>query len=167
MPDMLVRLYALPEVESDIARLRGAGVIVRPARSYEKTRVTAWVREHFSDSWAVETEMAFCHHPVSCWIAFRDWRILGFAAYEATCRNYFGPTGVDPAARGQGYGRVLLLACLHAMRQQGYAYAIIGGVGPAEFYTRCCGATMIPDSAPGFYGDGLPAPPPPAPPAAP
>jgi hypothetical protein len=44
-----------------------------------------------------------------------------------------------------------LLACLYAMREQGYGYAIIGGVGPAEFYTKTVGATLIEDSTPGVY----------------
>ena len=38
------------------------------------------------------------------------------------------------------------------MREMGYAYAIIGGVGPAEFYAKVCGATVIEGSDPGVYG---------------
>jgi hypothetical protein len=38
------------------------------------------------------------------------------------------------------------------MRWQGYAYAIIGAVGPAEFYTRVVGATLIEDSTPSILG---------------
>ena len=37
----------------------------------------------------------------------------------------------------------------------GYAYAIIGGAGPVEFYQRECGAKLIPDSVPGVYADPL------------
>ena len=37
----------------------------------------------------------------------------------------------------------------------GYAYGIIGGVGPAEFYAKTVGATLIPDSTPGIYTDML------------
>lgn len=37
------------------------------------------------------------------------------------------------------------------MHQQGYAYAIIGWVGPVEFYKKTVGAAIIPDSAPGIY----------------
>jgi len=33
----------------------------------------------------------------------------------------------------------------------GYAYAIIGDVGPSAFYERTVGAIQIPDSAPGIY----------------
>ncbi|MEX0750197.1 MAG: hypothetical protein WD359_05250 [Dehalococcoidia bacterium] len=38
------------------------------------------------------------------------------------------------------------------MWELGYAYAIIGGVGPAEFYAKVCGATVIENSDPGVYG---------------
>jgi hypothetical protein len=41
------------------------------------------------------------------------------------------------------------------LRELGYAYGIIGGVGPSEFYARNVGAIVIPDSAPGIYGDPL------------
>ena len=37
----------------------------------------------------------------------------------------------------------------------GYVYGIIGGVGPAEFYAKAVGATLIADSSPGIYADGL------------
>ena len=41
------------------------------------------------------------------------------------------------------------------MRAEGYGYAIIGGVGPAQFYEKCVGAVLIPDSSPGIYRDFL------------
>jgi hypothetical protein len=37
------------------------------------------------------------------------------------------------------------------MREMGYGYAIIGGVGPAEFYEKVCGATVISGSEVGVY----------------
>ena len=45
----------------------------------------------------------------------------------------------------------LLFACLEDMRQQGFGYAIIGGVGPAEFYAKAVGAVAIDGSEPGIY----------------
>ena len=38
------------------------------------------------------------------------------------------------------------------MREMGYAYAVIGGVGPAKFYEKVCGAFFIPGSEIGVYG---------------
>jgi hypothetical protein len=41
------------------------------------------------------------------------------------------------------------------MRQEGFGYAIIGGVGPADFYVKTVGAIAIEDSEPGIYRDLL------------
>ena len=37
------------------------------------------------------------------------------------------------------------------MLEMGYAYAVIGGVGPAQFYEKVCGAFVIPGSEVGVY----------------
>jgi hypothetical protein len=37
------------------------------------------------------------------------------------------------------------------MRQQGFGYAIIGGVGPAAYYAKAVGALPIEGSEPGVY----------------
>jgi len=52
-------------------------------------------------------------------------------------------------------GTALLLATLHAMAAEGYAYAIIGGFGPAEFYSKAVGAVPIAGSTPGIYANML------------
>jgi len=41
------------------------------------------------------------------------------------------------------------------MAGMGYGYAIIGGVGPADFYTKVAGAVEIEGSSPGIYRDRL------------
>jgi GNAT superfamily N-acetyltransferase len=77
--------------------------------------------------------------------------LVGFACYEATCRNFFGPELVHPALRGRGIGKALVLAALHAMRAEGYGYAIIGWASSADFYRKAVGATVIEGSEPGIY----------------
>lgn len=149
--DMLVRLYALPPSGDVFARLSKAGITTRRALAPEKHTVIAWVREHFSEHWASEVDVAFSRQPVSCFIATRQKTILGFACHDATCPNFFGPTGVDPNERKSGIGEALLFNCLEAMKQRGYGYAIIGGVGPAEFYAKTVGAIPIEGSEPGVY----------------
>ena len=54
-----------------------------------------------------------------------------------------------------GIGKALFLSCMHSMAANGYAYAIIGGVGPADFYAKAVGATIIEHSSPGIYRDQL------------
>jgi hypothetical protein len=60
-----------------------------------------------------------------------------------------GPTGAR--MRGRGLGAALLFRCLESMRDMGYGYAVIGGVGPAAFYEKVCGAFVIPGSETGVY----------------
>ena len=147
MPDMLVRLYALP----DHNRILKDGNVVRRAAAYEKAAILHWIGQNFSTQWASEADVAFSRQPISCFIALDQERVVGFACYEATCRGYFGPSGVLEAYRGQGLGTRLLLECLRSMKEMGYAYAIIGGVGPKDFYAKAVGAIEIPDSTPGIY----------------
>jgi GNAT superfamily N-acetyltransferase len=149
--DMLVKLYDLVEPRASFERPRQAGIEIRRALTAEKHKATGWVRENFSDGWASEADVAFSRQPVSCFIAIQEGRIVGFACYEVTCRNFFGPTGVEPKARKKGVGTALLFACLEDMKQQGYGYAIIGGVGPADYYSKAVGATPIDGSEPGIY----------------
>ena len=151
MADMLVKLYALPDSRALVEKLRGQGVEIRRALAPEKRRVAAWVRERFSEGWASETEICFAREPVACFIAVQEGAILGFACHDGVCRNFFGPTGVDPAKRKGGIGKALLFACLEAMKAQGYGYAIIGGVGPADYYAKAVGAVPIEGSEPGVY----------------
>ncbi|MFD1983703.1 GNAT family N-acetyltransferase [Mesorhizobium newzealandense] len=149
--DYLVNLSLLaPDPELD-ARIRGAAVTIRRALAPELELVTGWVRQTFSPGWSSETTVAFSRQPVSCFLATRDSKLVGFAVYDAIARGFFGPTGVDEAARGAGIGHALLLATLLDMRVMGYGYAIIGDVGPSEFYERTVGARQIPDSEPGVY----------------
>jgi GNAT superfamily N-acetyltransferase len=149
--DMLVKLYELPDSHDMMTLLATAGVSIRRALPPEKRKVLDWVRGNFSEAWASETDVAFARQPVSCFIAVEAKHLVGFACHDATCLNFFGPTGVDPNARGKGIGAALLLACLEDMRHQGFGYAIIGGVGPADFYTKIVGAIPIPGSEPGIY----------------
>jgi predicted GNAT family acetyltransferase len=151
MPDMLAKLYNLPEPGELLQKLSTAGVSIRRAIAPEKHLVTQWVSAQFNAPWASECEVAFAHVPVGCFIAVTQNRLLGFACYDATQKGFFGPTGVSSDMRGRGVGAALLLAALHAMRAEGYGYAIIGAVGPAEFYTQVVGATLIDDSSPGIY----------------
>ena len=147
--DILVRLYDLPPL--DLAPLAAVGVSVRRPLAPERHLVGAWVLREFEPGWASETEVAFAARPPSCYIAVEGQDIVGFACYDVTARGVFGPTGVAAGARGRGIGAALLLASLAAMREAGYAYAVIGAAGPVDFYRRLVGGIVIPDSWPGLY----------------
>lgn len=159
MIDMLVRLYDLPESQGLYTKLMENGVVLRRPGAYELHLVKEFVRAHFSPKWVSEVQVAFSRQPVACFIATQGKEILGFSCYETTAKGYFGPTGVAESARGLGLGKALLFRALEAQREAGYAYAVIGGVGPKEFYAKAVGAIEIPGSDPGIYVDVLPEPP--------
>jgi GNAT superfamily N-acetyltransferase len=150
---MLVRLYDLPEAAAYDARAADAGIVIRRLDAWDRGALRRFVIEHFGDNWASEADFAFGGgHPITGFVAIKDGAIAGFAVYESSRRGFFGPTGVREDLRGSGAGAALLFRCLEAMRDMGYAYAIIGGVGPAEFYERVCGATVILGSEASVYG---------------
>jgi len=151
MADMLVRLYDLPNIDEQLDQLADEGILIRRPQPWELSALRRFVEEHFSEGWADETSVGFANKPISVFIAQEDARIVGFAAYECTRRGFFGPMGVDKEYRRRGIGGALTVACLRAMAQMGYAYAIIGGAGPEDFYRKVCGATVITGSKPGIY----------------
>jgi GNAT superfamily N-acetyltransferase len=166
MADMLVRLYALPEVADDIARLSAQSILIRPGAPEERPTIAAWAGEHFQASWGSGCEWALLRDPVSCHIAVEvdtsfvpsknaydlpRERLIGFSCYDTSAKGMFGPLGVLQEYRGKGIGRALLLTSLHAMRAERYAYAVIGWAGPTRFYEEATGATAIDGSEPGIY----------------
>jgi predicted N-acetyltransferase YhbS len=149
--DYLVNLSSLGPDPALDQRVAKAGVTIRRALAPEYDLVTDWVRRKFSAGWAGETAVSMMRQPPTCFLATSEQKLVGFACHESIARGFFGPTGVDEAVRGQGIGHALLLASLLDLKTMGYAYAVIGDVGPSEFYERTVGATQIPNSEPGIY----------------
>ncbi|MBB2750045.1 UNVERIFIED_ORG: GNAT superfamily N-acetyltransferase [Rhizobium aethiopicum] len=150
MPDLLVSLYST-ELADLQRKADHVGVSIRPALPPELHLVVNWVREGFSENWASEVSVAFSRQPVACLIAVDGSKLLGFACYDTTARGFFGPTGVDPEARGKGIGLALFSACLQTMKTLGHAYAFIGDAGPVDFYAKTAGAITIPAPDKGIY----------------
>lgn len=150
---MLVRLYALPDGGAYERRCAEAGIAIRRIEPWDRASLRRFVTANFGEGWSSEAELAFVGHPITGFVAVRHGAIAGFAVYECSRRGFFGPTGVREDLRGAGAGAALLFRCLEAMREMGYGYAIIGGVGPADFYASVCGATVIEGSDPGVYAD--------------
>ena len=149
MPDLLVNLLKLPAIDES------PDFIVRRAQPFESSAVRNFVAANFSLTWADEISVGFARQPISVFVATIQRELVGFSAYECTRRGFFGPTGVIETARGMGAGKALLLASLWGLREMGYVYAIIGGVGPVRFYQKAVSAIIIPDSEPGIYTDIL------------
>jgi GNAT superfamily N-acetyltransferase len=150
---MLVNLRDLPDIYPVLDTLNRQGIRIIRALTPDKIQVVRWVLQNSSEGEAGECDVCFSRTPVSCFIAVRNKAILGYACYNTTALNFFGPTMVLEAERGKGIGKALLLRSMNALRDEGYVYGIIGGVGPAQFYSKCVGAIAIPHSTPGLYGD--------------
>ncbi|MHB1024449.1 MAG: GNAT family N-acetyltransferase [Desulfobacteria bacterium] len=146
MPDLLVKLYEL-----DLAPVEIPGVTIRRPMPHEMGGIRRWVVRTFGEGWGDEFACTFKSFPVTSFVALRNDAVVGFAAYEATSRGYFGPTGVLESERGKGIGKELLVRSMIGLRELGYAYAIIGAAGPTDFYEKTLGATPIPGSTPGAY----------------
>lgn len=152
--DMLVKLYELPQSIALNKKLEDEGIVIHRPLASDKDKLLDYVKTNFSDQWKNECEAAFYHTPVSCFVAIKDQKeIIGFSCYDVSYRNFFGPIGVDERCRGKNIGKELLLAALYAMREEGYAYAIIGWSAEKNeiFYNKVAGAVEIPDSFPGVY----------------
>lgn len=109
MPDMLVKLYDFKFENTIYEKLMKEGIEIRRAMAPDKRCIAGWISQNFGDNWASECEVSFSNNPISCFIAVKDKEIIGFACYEATAKDFFGPTGVTEAARGKGVGTALLL----------------------------------------------------------
>jgi predicted N-acetyltransferase YhbS len=151
MTDMLVKLYELQNDWTFLQEQESIGITIRKPIGPEKHLIIEWVREHFNSLWASEVDLAISNQPKTCFVAVRDGRLIGFSCYDATALGFFGPTGVDQSFRGKGTGKALLLAALLDMKLKGYGYAVIGAIGPADFYRKMVGAVEIPGSTPGVW----------------
>lgn len=147
MGDLLVALYRLEDLKTS-----PSGIVIRRPFAAEKHEVATWVDERFGTGWRGEAEIALSQVPPTCFLALdEEKRLLGFACYDSSWKGFFGPTGVEESARGRGIGTALARRALSAMREAGYAYAVIGASGADEFYRATFGAQPIVDSDPGPY----------------
>jgi GNAT superfamily N-acetyltransferase len=151
---MIAPLLSLPSSQPFVSAVEAQGVTVRRAKVWEAGSVRKLIEGRLVPLWAEEAAVAFAHQPVSCFVAFDGMTVVGFAVYECTFRNLFGPIGVDEAYRGRGIGAALLMKCLEAMREMGYIYAIIGQAGPREFFEKVCGAIAVPEHWPSYLQAG-------------
>ncbi len=147
---MLIKLYDLPKNCKELDELSKKISFRRPLAA-EKSIVNNWVKKRFGDGWESEVDVSFSRKPITTFIAIEDNQILGFATYDAAYLNFLGPMGVEKSKRKKGLGKALLFLALSFMKEMGYAYAIIGGVGPAKFYEKTYNAKIIEGSDPGIY----------------
>lgn len=118
------------------------GLSIRRLTPEEWPAFLGWMEHTWDDPWGAEVRTTLDRTPVSCYVAERDGRYLGFAAYDTNRRGWFGPMGSSPDARGTGLGSALLRRCLRDFVELGRTSCEIGWVGPVDFYVKTVGATI-------------------------
>ncbi len=124
---------------SDALRDSGSDVELRRATADDTAALGDFARD-FSDAWADEAARAVRRDPPTAFLALREGRVAGFACHGVYRDGWFGPTGVDPAERGNGLGEALLRLCLDDLAAAGTEVAQISWIGPMAFYHRTVGA---------------------------
>jgi phosphoribosylglycinamide formyltransferase 1 len=116
-------------------------------------RTLAWIDEAFGGSWSSEA------YAGSSIVARRAGAPVGFAAFDVKGLRFawlrglarepdvglFGPFGVAPEERSSELGRQLLAFALGALRERGYARALIAAVGDERlirYYADAVGARI-------------------------
>jgi phosphoribosylglycinamide formyltransferase 1 len=145
-------LNLVVELDGEFPVAWQAGVqIARPGAADEQT--LAWIDEVFGGAWSSE---AYAGATI---VARRAGKPIGFATFEPRGLTYawlegmarepgvgiFGPIGVTPDERERGLGTLLLRLALNALRERGYARALIPAVGDetlAGFYADAAGARV-------------------------
>ena len=153
MADMLVKLYNIPHSRDIEENLFKSGIRIKKALAPDRSRIIAFSRTCAKDDYSDEVKAAFSNNPITCYIATREKKIIGFACYEATARNFFGPMAVLESERKKGIGKALLLKSLESMQEMGYAYAIIGwpAKSAVDYYKKCVNAILVDEKSSGVY----------------
>lgn len=125
------------------------GYRVRRATEDDREAFDAYARKIWTAGWAIEGELGLKHDPVSLFIAERtrddETEIVGFSVYETNQGlGCFGPTGVSIDHQGRGLGKKLLWATLLDMKELGRKQAVIGWIGPVDFYYQNAAAELGP-----------------------
>src|SRR5262249_3610642 len=81
----------------------------------------------------------------------KDGSHRGFRLPRCDVPQFLRPDRGRARSEKQRHRDGAAVRCLAAMRNQGFGYAIIGGVGPAAYYAKTVGAIAIEGSEPGMY----------------
>ncbi len=139
--DMIVSLkdYEFPIIST-------SNIHCRKAKQKDATWLKSFVENEFGNRWIAAVENGLSQENIPIFITIENNQINGFACFDVgrNKKGLFGPMGTSLSNRVQGIGYTLLHHCLREMKEKDYEYAIIGQVGPLEFYEQACNAVIIP-----------------------
>ena len=91
MSDMLVKLYNIPNSYDIEKKLLEEDIRIKKALSPDRSKITSFSKTCAKEDYSDEVNAAFSNNPITCYIATKEKKIIGFACYEATAKNFFGP----------------------------------------------------------------------------
>lgn len=115
MSDLLVNLLEIPQPREAELRLLEEGVRVQRALAPDRSEIAAFAETCSDEDYSDEVRAAFANQPATCYIAVKERKLVGFACFEATARDFFGPMAVTNALRkrGVGGGAAAQVSCIH------------------------------------------------------
>ncbi|MCS7227351.1 MAG: GNAT family N-acetyltransferase [Endomicrobia bacterium] len=124
-------------------RIQQLGYKIKQVNDELYPLLLSWLTRTFP-AWEFEVKFAYKNVPPKIFAAIYNNDVVGFACYDTTSAGWFGPIGVDPQHRKVGIGKILLLKCLHALKNSGYKQIIIPWISPSslKFYTTTCNAKI-------------------------
>ena len=87
MADMLVKLYNIPNSHSIEEKLLKEGVKIKKALAPDRRRIIDFSGICAEEDYSDEVKAAFSNNPITCYIATKEKKIIGFACYEASAKN--------------------------------------------------------------------------------
>lgn len=153
MADMLVKLFNIVSPYELENHLLNDGIRIKKALAPDRSKIIEFAKTCVDEDYSDEVQGAFANNPITCYIATKNKKLVGFACFETTAKNFFGPMAVSKEERNKGIGKVLLLKSLITMQEMGYGYAIIGWPAKSAipFYEKCVNAMLIDESSNGIY----------------
>ena len=153
MADMLVKLFHLTSPNELENFLLDEGIRIKRALAPDKSKIEEFAKICANEDYSDEVSIALTNVPATCYIATKGKKLVGFACFEVTSKNFFGPMAVLEEYRRKGIGKALLLKSLISMREMGYAYAVIGWPTKSAipFYEESVNAILIDESSSGIY----------------
>lgn len=135
--------YSDWECGKEIKKLKTKGVEIRRAEITDLDSLLKLLDEKWP-LWKNELSVAMVNNPVSAFLAFKDQKVMAFAAYHGNNRGtgWFGPMGTHPELRGMGIGGVLLKLCMKDLNSMGFQKSIIPWVDPVKFYSDYAAARI-------------------------
>jgi mycothiol synthase len=141
---MLVRNQNVDfNLRDSMARLKEKGYQIRRAAWGDEPGIQEFMQRIFGQesrtacAWTWEATKGLDRNPPSTHLMVNPSGVItAFASALANniTRPWFGPMATDPACRGLGAGRILLVRCIQDIAEAGFENTIIPWAGPFSFY---------------------------------